>query len=139
MRSVYTGGHYIERSWHSEPELHMSGGSREAHHNSITPCSPISLSPSSALCVHVCTCVSMSVCACMCGKVVRKEGMGRHREETPANYSTQPASEPDLPNTTTIFCIPGVFIASEVILHIFGNCIDSYLVQHYSTVGAQNT
>ena len=81
----------------------------------------------------------------MCGKVVRKEGMGRHREETPANYSTQPASEPDLPNTTTIFCIPGVFIASE---HgSVGECDFTHIWKLHRlifsttlhTVGAQNT
>ena len=67
----------------------------------------------------------------MCGKVVRKEGMGR---ETPANYSTK--YKPDVHNTTTTFCRLSVYcerawqcgrMCMRVILHSVGNCIDAYL------------
>ena len=80
----------------------------------------------------------------MCGKVVRKEGMGR--DSSKLQYKVY---KPDLHNTTTIFCRLSVYcerawqcgrMCMRVILHIVGNCIDAYL--HYSTVcaaPAQNT
>ena len=62
----------------------------------ITPHSPISLSPSSCVCMCVYSYVSVCVRVCMCGKVVRKEGNGQTQGRDSQTTVPKLQSKPDL-------------------------------------------
>ena len=77
------------------------------------------------------------MCVCMCGKLVRKEGMGRHREETP--YSQQIAV-PKLQSKPDLFCRLSVFLIF-IILHCeqVGECASWKLHRRETTTRSQQS
>ena len=73
------------------------------------------------------------MCVCMCGKLVRKEGMGRHREET------QQIAVPKLQSKPDLFCRLSDFFF--IILHCerVGECASWKLHRRETTTRSQQS